>query len=131
MTDIINLDASCWKDKRTDLIASMLQSIYVNCIYELQGFIMYSSKANYYIIGPWEVLNGNDVVAQKLLQSALHNIQGKKVVLDSPSNNQVAVKILINNGFSVVSSTMFMCRGILPKIKFHQIFAYASLGSMG
>ncbi len=131
-TRFIKLDTSLWRDERGSLIFR-LSSSHNSLFYpNSHGFIMYKNTGKIITIGPWELKGGDEDIAEKLFVSSLSNLKsGKKIFLDIPSTNKTAKKILTRHNFIIISSTIFMCRGKLPRIHFNEIFSFATMGSMG
>ena len=130
--DFIKLDASLWKDERFFLITQLSFLRYACSHYEPSGFLMYGGVGCVGTIGPWELKNGDKKVAEKLFISGLAKLKSRnKILLDVPAVNKEAERILAKYNFKNIGSTMFMCRGKLPKIDFDGIFSFATMGSMG
>ena len=128
----VKLDISLWKDERFSLITQLSFLRHSRSYFEPPGFLMYGNVGNVIIIGPWEVKSANNDIAEKLFISVLSNLKSKnKIFLDVPSVNKKAERILRKYKFKIIGSTLFMCRGRLPNIGFHEIFSFATLGSMG
>lgn len=128
----IELDTSLWKDERFSLISQLSSFRHVQAYSRPFGFLMYGKVDDVTTIGPWELKGGKGDVSEGLFVSALSNLSpGSKVFLDVPSINKEAGELLVKYGFKIVDSTMFMCRGRLPKIHFNEIFSFATMGSMG
>ena len=131
-SSFVELDAFLWKEERFSLIFRFLSSrnyqVYLNPF----GFLMYGGIRDFIAVGPWELESENEDIAEKLFVSALSDLKSEsKIVLDVPSTNKLAEKILIKYKFEIISSTLFMCRGRVPEIHFGRIFSFASMGSMG
>ncbi len=132
ITGFVELDASIWKDERFFLIAQFLFLRRSVSYFNPFGFLMYGNMGEVITIGPWELKDGNKSIAEKLFISALSNLKPKsKIFLDVPSINKNAEEILTKYNFKVIGSTMFMCRGKLPKIHFDEIFSFTTMGSIG
>lgn len=130
--DFIKLDASLWKDERFLLITQLSFLRYACSHYEPSGFLMYGGVGRVGTIGPWELKNGDEKVAEKLFISGLSKLKSwNEILLDVPAVNKKAERILTKYNFKTTGSTVFMCRGRLPKIDFDGIFSFATMGSMG
>ncbi|MCK5708203.1 MAG: GNAT family N-acetyltransferase [Candidatus Aureabacteria bacterium] len=128
----IKLDSFLWKDERFSLISQLSFLRHVRSSIRSQGILMYGYIGNITTIGPWEFRGDNKNAAEELFVSAFSNIQAKsKIALDVPAVNKEAERILAKYNFRIVGSTIFMCRGKLPKIHFNEIFSFATMGSMG
>lgn len=129
---IVSLDAACWNDNRAklfDLISSGRTCLMAP---ENNGFLMSGRVGDYLVIGPGAVAWPDRVLVEHLFDRSLSKIGGNRpVVLDAFPANRALSKILDARGFSVVSSTLLMYRGRQPAIKFHNVLATATLGSMG
>jgi ribosomal protein S18 acetylase RimI-like enzyme len=79
-------------------------------------------------VGPWGCLIGAQ--AGQLLDQALSGA-GERVFLDVPAGNLSAAALLVKRGFAVKGSSALMYLGAEPKYKPKNIFALASMGSMG
>ncbi len=131
-SSFVELDALLWKEERFFLISRFLSLRNFKSHLEPFGFLMYGGIRDFITIGPWELETENEDIAEKLFVSALSDLKfGSKIVLDVPSTNKIAEKILIKYKFEIISSTLFMCRGKVPEINFGGIFSFASMGSMG
>ncbi len=128
----IELDASLWREERFFLISRLLSFRNYKAYFKPFGFLMYGGIRDFIAVGPWELETENEEIAEKLFVSALSALNFEsKIVLDVPSTNKIAEKILIKYKFEIISSTLFMCRGKVPEIHFGRIFSFASMGSMG
>jgi ribosomal protein S18 acetylase RimI-like enzyme len=128
----IELDASLWREERFFLISRFLSSRNFQVCFEPFGFLMYGGIRDFITIGPWELESEKGEIAEKLFVSALSDLElESKIILDVPSTNKMAEKILKKYKFEIISSTLFMCRGKVPEIHFGRIFSFASMGSMG
>ena len=79
-------------------------------------------------IGPWGCLLESP--AGQLLDQALAGAGGR-VFLDIPAGNSAAATLLKNKGFAVKGSSLLMYLGIEPRYQPENIYALASMGSMG
>ena len=128
----IKLDAFLWNDERFSLISQLSSLRHSQSYLDPPGFLMYGDTGNIITIGPWELENGDRDIAEKLFTSALSKLNaGSKIFLDVPSINKKAESVLMKYKFKIIGSTLFMCRGRLPKIDFNGIFSFATMGSMG
>lgn len=130
--NFIKLDSFLWKDERFSLISQLFSLRHVQSYIKPQGILMYGNVGDIITVGPWELRGNNKDAAEELFVSTFFNIQTKsKIVLDVPAVNKKAERILNKYNFRIVGSTIFMCRGKLPKIHFNEIFSFATMGSMG
>ena len=128
----VKLDSFLWKDERFCLISQLSFLRHSRSYFEPPGFLMYGNVGDIITIGPWEVKSENNDIAEKLFISVLSSLKSKnRIFLDVPSVNKKAASILIKYKFKIIGSTLFMCRGKLPKIHFDEIFSFATMGSMG
>lgn len=79
-------------------------------------------------IGPWGCLIGAQ--AGQLLDQALSGA-GNRVFLDVPAWNHAAAALLLKKGFEVKGSSTLMYLGAEPLYQPKNVFALASMGSMG
>ncbi len=128
----VGLDTFLWRDERFSLISQLSSLRHSYSYSEPSGFLMYGKIGDIISIGPWELEDGNEDASERLFVSALSNLKSEsKIFLDVPSMNKKAERILMKYKFKIIDSTMFMCKGKLPKIHFNQIFSFATMGSMG
>ena len=128
----VEIDAFLWKDERFSLISQLSLLRLSRLCLDPPGFLIYGDTGNAITIGPWELEGGDEDTAERLFTSALSKLKpDKKIFLDVLSLNEKAEKILMKYKFKIISSTLFMCRGRLPKIRFGEIFSFATMGSMG
>ena len=128
----VKVDAFLWKDERFSLISQLSLLRFSRLCLEPPGFLIYGNTGKAVTIGPWEVEGGDEDAAERLFASALSKLKpDKKIFLDVPSLNKKAEKILTKYKFKIIGSTLFMCRGNPPKIRFGGIFSFATMGSMG
>ncbi len=131
-SSLVELDAFLWKEERFFLISRFLSSRNFQVCFEPFGFLMYGGIRDFIAVGPWELESENEDIAEKLFVSALSDLKFEsKIILDVPSTNKMAEKILKKYKFEIINSTLFMCRGKVPEIHFGRIFSFASMGSMG
>lgn len=128
MDDMVSLDTLCWGDDRS----SMLLSKGSEClsIGAEKEFLMAKKLFESHIIGLWEVHEGDTVTALQLFHDAIAVIEGE-IMLDVPARNVRCIMLLKYHKFRIVSKTSFMCYGLKKHINFNNIFAFASMGSMG
>ena len=133
--DILRLDSQCWHDCHSIVLKHLIKERRCITSKDTPAFLMYyeisSMSGNLYAIGPWEVENGRREIASVLLERALSQIGDAAVVLDVPAQNDAACDVLQAVGFRVVGRTVFMCRKRVPDIRFGNVFAFLSMGSMG
>ncbi len=128
----VKVDAFLWNDERFSLISQLSLLRLSQLCLEPPGFLIYGDTGKAITVGPWELEGGDENAAERLFTSALSKLKpDKKIFLDVPSLNKKAEKILTKYKFKIISSTLFMGRGRLPKIRFGGIFSFATMGSMG
>lgn len=130
---IIPLDTYCWGDDRSGLLAQLIQHRVCFHRPDGSGFIMYGHIGGHTIIGPWSAAGGSRELAEGLLKVVLaqNKVKDHTCFLDVPENNVTAGRILAEAGFQKFNARYLMCLGEPPEIVFSDIFALASLGSMG
>ena len=79
-------------------------------------------------IGPWGSLTAEQ--AEPLFAAALAGAR-ERVFLDVPAGNRAAEALLTEHGFSVQGSNLLMYLGATPKYRPENVYALASMGSMG
>lgn len=133
--EILRLDSQCWQDCRLSVLEHLIKERRCINSKDSTAFLMYYKISgmleSMYAIGPWEVENGEAEIASDLLERALSHIGGASVVVDVPAKNGAAYDVLQAAGFRVVGRTVFMCRKKMLDIKFGDVFAFLSMGSMG
>ena len=133
--DILRLDSQCWGDCRRLVLEHLIKERKCVTSKDPTAFLMYYKISgmleSLYAIGPFEVENGGQEIASDLLERALSQIGDAPVILDVPAQNDVAYDVLQAAGFRAVGRTVFMCRKKLPDIRFENVFAFLSMGSMG
>lgn len=133
--DILWLDSQCWGDCRSVVLKQLIKERSCITSKDPTAFLMYykisGMPESLYAIGPWEVENGGQEIASGLLERALSQIGDAAVVLDVPAQNDAACDVLQAAGFMVVGRTVFMCHKKVPDIRFGNVLAFLSMGSMG
>lgn len=131
--DITGLDTASWGDNRSGLLNRL--AALRTCFYypDRSGFIMYGRLGPHMMIGPWTAEGGNYKLAEGLLKVVLAQtkVKSRTCFLDVPEDNQAAGRMLEEAGFQKFNARLLMCLGSCPKIAFQNIFALASLGSIG
>jgi ribosomal protein S18 acetylase RimI-like enzyme len=120
------VDQAGWGDRRDALLQ-------VTCgrghLYDSSGgFLCCQQWDDGMQIGPWGCLIGPQ--AAQLLDWALSGA-GEKVFLDVPAGNRAAAGLLLERGFTVKGSNRLMYLGEQPLYRPADIYALASMGSMG
>jgi ribosomal protein S18 acetylase RimI-like enzyme len=120
------VDQVGWGDRRDSLLE-------VTCsrgrIYSgTDGYLCCQPWQNGMQIGPWGCLSPPQ--AEQLFDQALSGA-GKRVFLDVPAGNPMAIALLIEKGFEVKGSNALMYLGADPQYRPEKVFALASMGSMG
>jgi ribosomal protein S18 acetylase RimI-like enzyme len=127
-TGILALDETGWGDRREKLLHVTINRGRTSLL--PGGFLVRQRWGNAFQIGPWSSLTPE--VAEELLeQSITPTKEGQRVFLDVPAGNRAASKLVRGAGFGIQSSTTLMYRGEKPDYAPENIFALASLGSMG
>jgi ribosomal protein S18 acetylase RimI-like enzyme len=92
------------------------------------GFLCCQSWEDGTQIGPWGCL----IAAQagELLDQALSGA-GERVFLDVPAGNHAAAALLVKRGFEIKGNNSLMYLGAEPQYRPGNVFALASMGSMG
>lgn len=92
-----------------------------------EGFLIVQRLGDGQQIGPFGALNSS--TAEQLLDQALHD--AGRILLDAPSSNRAASRLLTSRGFTVSSEVDLMYAGQPPAYHPEHIFGLASMGSMG
>lgn len=133
--DILWLDSQCWGDCRSVVLEQLIKERKCITSKDPTAFLMYYKISGMleclYAIGPWEVENGRQDIASDLLKHALSQIRDVPVILDVPAQNNTAFNVLKAARFMIVGKTVFMCHKKVPDIRFGNMFAFLSMGSMG
>ena len=133
--EILRLDSQCWQDCRLVVLEHLIRNRRCITSKDTPAFLMYyeirGMSGDLYAIGPWEIENGRREIASGLLERALSQIGDAAVVLDVPAQNDAACDVLQAAGFRVVGRTVFMCHKRVPDIRFGNVLAFLSMGSMG
>lgn len=130
--EALKIDIGLWNDYRFELMSYLSNSRNLKLSYNLEGFIMYGKIGKVVTIGPWELNSKSKKIAEQLFCVCLSEIESSyEIFLDVPEVNIIAKEILEKYGFKKVGSTFFMSRGENPKIKFKNIFSFATMGSVG
>lgn len=120
------LDGIGWGDRRDALLR-------VTCgrgrLYRsADGFLCCQPWDGAVQIGPWGSLTGEHAGA--LFAAALAGA-GERVFLDVPAGNRAAEALLTEHGFTVQGSNLLMYLGVAPEYRPENVYALASMGSMG
>lgn len=126
--DMEEVDRLGWGDRRTTLLAAVSQRGHV--VQEPGGFCVLQQTGGCVQVGPWGCVK-QDAAARLLLQAVAAAPSGADIVLDAPEANDDAMRLLAENGFTARGRTTLMCRGRRPVYNSRNIYALASLGSMG
>lgn len=78
---------------------------------ELVGYIMAKDAKDQVKIGPWIVKQGYPAVAENLLYSLMNKRVGEALWVGVPEGNHLSVRILDENGFNSLPSSLRMCYG--------------------
>ena len=130
--EALKIDIGLWNDCRFELMSYLSSSRNLQLSYNSEGFLMYGKIGKVVTIGPWELKSKSKKKAEQLFSVCLSEIKpGFEIFLDVPEVNIIAKEILEKYGFKKIGSTFFMSRGENPKIKFKNIFSFATMGSVG
>lgn len=123
---VTEIDRDGWGERRASLLRAAMErgSLYTSA----DGFVCWQPWEHGTQIGPWGCLVPSQ--ASELLDHALGRA-GEQVFLDVPAKNRTAVELLIKKGFTVKGSNLLMYHGAEPLYQPRNVFALASMGSMG
>ena len=119
------IDFLGWGDSRNELLAYAASN--GTAAGTEEGFLVVQRLGSSQQIGPFGALNS--ATAEKLLEQMLPGTG--KVLLDVPSSNRVASKLLTSRGFTVSNEVDLMYAGQPPAYHAEHIYGLASMGSMG
>ena len=125
LPDWQEIDYLGWGDARNELLAYAVAN--GTAVGAEKGFLVLQRLGNSEQIGPFGALNST--AAEQLLEQMLP-VAGR-VLLDVPSSNRPASKLLTSRGFTVSSEVDLMYAGQPPAYHPEHIFGLASMGSMG
>ena len=128
LADMEETDARGWGDRRSSLLSVVAQRGHV--VQEPGGFCILQQTGGYVQVGPWGCVKP-DAAARLLLQAVAAAPSSTDIVLDAPESNEHGMMLLGGNGFVARGRTTLMCRGRRPAYTSRNIYALASLGSMG
>jgi len=120
------VDRGGWGDRRDTLLR--LTCARGRLYSSSGGFVCCQQWENGTQIGPWGCLISSQ--APQLFDQALSG-SGEHVFLDVPAGNHTATALLEERGFSIKGSNLLMYLGADPSYKPGNVFALASMGSMG
>lgn len=120
------VDRGGWGDRRDSLLQVTCGRGRIRT--SLSGFVCCQTWQSGTQIGPWGCLLSDE--AEALLDQALVGA-GEKVFLDVPAGNHPAAELLAKKGFAVKGSNVLMYLGDQPRYEAKNIYALASMGSMG
>lgn len=125
LPDWQEIDYLGWGDSRNELLAYAAAN--GTAVGAEDGFLVLQRLGSSQQIGPFGALNS--AAAQKLLEQMLPG--AGRVLLDVPSSNRGASKLLTSRGFTVSSEVDLMYAGQPPAYHPEHIYGLASMGSMG
>jgi GNAT superfamily N-acetyltransferase len=129
---IADLDGEYWDDNRIRLLKTIKAERLCVVAENRTDFAMFGPVDRFSTIGPAAVAHPSTGAIENVLDGALKRLDSSRpVVLDTFAGNRHLTELLIERDFTVKSSTILMCRGTPPDIKFNNIIATASQGSMG
>lgn len=121
-----HIDQSGWGDRRQALINETCRRGEV--LGGSGGFICTQKWEHGTQIGPWGCFEASE--ARRLFDQALRGGDGG-IFLDVPEANDTATALVTERGFSVKGSSVLMYLGAKPLYRPKNIYALASMGSMG
>jgi GNAT superfamily N-acetyltransferase len=122
------LDGLGWGDRRKSLVVAVRDR--GEMFAAADGFIIIQDCGRFRQAGPW-ACSGKES-ASLLLDMALAGIDKScEVVLDVPAKNSEADSLLSSRKFECVGRTCLMYAGVEPAYNPREIYALASMGSMG
>ncbi len=119
------IDYLGWGDSRNELLAYAAAN--GTAVGAEQGFLVVQRLGSSRQIGPFGALNSS--TAEQLLEQVV--VGAGRLLLDAPSSNRAASKLLTSRGFTVNSEVDLMYAGKPPAYHPEHIFGFASMGSMG
>lgn len=119
------IDYLGWGDTRNELLDYAVAN--GTAVGAVQGFLVLQRIGGSQQIGPFGALNS--ATAEQLLEQAL--ARTGRILLDVPSSNRPASRLLTSRGFTVNSEVDLMYAGQPPAYHPEHIFGLASMGSMG
>jgi hypothetical protein len=119
------IDYLGWGDTRNELLDYAVAN--GTAVGAEQGFLVLQRIGGSQQIGPFGALNS--ATAEQLLEQAL--ARTGRILLDVPSSNRPASRLLTSRGFTVNSEVDLMYAGQPPAYHPEHIFGLASMGSMG
>jgi ribosomal protein S18 acetylase RimI-like enzyme len=119
------IDFLGWGDERNALLAHAVDS--GSATGTESGFLVLQNIGSRRQIGPYGAL---DLHTAETLMERVQK-QGGITILDVPSSNRAASKLLTSRGFTVSSEVDLMYAGQPPAYHAEHIFGLASMGSMG
>ncbi|QWV95368.1 GNAT family N-acetyltransferase [Geomonas oryzisoli] len=123
---IRHVDRVGWGDRRDALLAVTGNRGQIIC--GNNSFVCIQHWEQGTQLGPWGALHEEH--AEPLLEVAVA-AAGPAVFLDVPAGNLAAAVLLTRKGFSIRGSNTLMYLGAKPNYSPHNVFALASMGSMG
>lgn len=128
LAEIEAMDTDGWGDRRTSLL--QVTAGRGMAVGGKDGFLVSQPCGTGRQIGPWSC--SDQSAAELLLADARFRAgEGFRMFLDSPARNQAAAELLTAHNFSILGSTLLMRRGPDQGYRPEQVFALASMGSMG
>jgi ribosomal protein S18 acetylase RimI-like enzyme len=128
LTDILEMDRAGWGDMREPILNEVLERGTVN--FCNGGFLISQPAEEGMQLGPWSAALKE--TAGKLLDGARIRIgEGTRIFLDVPVRNVNAAMLLHSHGFTVGGSALLMFLGERPDYDPTQIYALATMGSIG
>jgi ribosomal protein S18 acetylase RimI-like enzyme len=125
--EVVNsIDVSGWGDRRHALINETCRR--GRLLGGSDGFICAQKWEHGTQVGPWGCRLEQE--ARQLLDRALSRVDDG-MFLDVPQANDTATALLTENGFSIKGSNLLMYFGARPHYRPKNIYALASMGSMG
>lgn len=126
MESVRAVDREGWGDRREALLRA---SCGLGALHASSGGFLCCQQRQFGIqIGPWGCVMENQ--ASQLLDHALA-AGDESVFLDVPAGNLAAASLLVRRGFCVTGSNLLMYLGEEPRYRPGNIYALASMGSLG
>jgi len=124
----IDLDRSCWGDRREILLAAALGRGW--SLVEDSGFLVVQQWGAALQLGPFSAQDSG--TAEVLLEEARHRTPlGTKIFLDAPVSNRPALRMFNRQGLRIAGRTELMYAGVKPDYRPELLYGLATMGSCG
>lgn len=123
---IASVDAETFKEKRTDFLLDEMERNSSLKLTLANGF-QHSSviNARHVYLGPWQVREGHDEEAEKMMRGVLYFRGLKRVVADVPLESKRVVDLYKKYHFENLHRFVHMQRGADRGINFNNIYAFS------